>query len=81
MDSRPYAYREDIHDVQLELRNLYATTSSHNERLARLEKRQADDAAMKAPWNSPFPSAIGGTPQHGQYYYLYSVRPSIRLVS
>jgi hypothetical protein len=32
----------------------------------RLEKRQADDAALKSVWQSPFPSVLGGTPQHGK---------------
>ncbi|QSZ30033.1 hypothetical protein DSL72_004551 [Monilinia vaccinii-corymbosi] len=33
----------------------------------RLEKRQADDAALKSVWgtNSPFPGILSGTPQHG----------------
>lgn len=39
--------------------------NNHAERLSRLEKRQADDAAIKSVWNSPFPSALSGTPQHG----------------
>lgn len=31
-----------------------------------MERRQTEDAAIKSVWNpSPFPSVLGGTPQHG----------------
>lgn len=41
----------------------------HAERIARLERRQEDDARMKSVWGnqSPFPSVLSGTPQHGTY--------------
>lgn len=58
--------REELHDVQMELKRIQHVQQQHGERLRSLEKRQADDAALKSVWNSPFPSVLGGTPQHGQ---------------
>ncbi|KAK4157893.1 hypothetical protein C8A00DRAFT_39747 [Chaetomidium leptoderma] len=57
--------REEFHDVQMELKRIHHVQQLHGERLRSLEKRQADDAALKSVWNSPFPSVLGGTPQHG----------------
>ncbi|KAH6624901.1 hypothetical protein B0J18DRAFT_194624 [Chaetomium sp. MPI-SDFR-AT-0129] len=57
--------REELHDVQMELKRINHVQQMHTERLRSLEKRQADDAALKSVWNSPFPSVLGGTPQHG----------------
>ncbi|KAK4247734.1 hypothetical protein C7999DRAFT_31809 [Corynascus novoguineensis] len=57
--------REELHDVQMELKRIHHVQLMHGERLRSLEKRQADDAALKSVWNSPFPSVLGGTPQHG----------------
>ncbi|KAI0875104.1 hypothetical protein GGS24DRAFT_500182 [Hypoxylon argillaceum] len=49
----------------MDVKQMQIVQNSHAERLSRLEKRQADDAAIKSVWNSPFPSALSGTPQHG----------------
>ncbi|KAK8090132.1 ubiquitin carboxyl-terminal hydrolase 19 [Apiospora hydei] len=65
MDSRFPVSREELYSVQMDVKQLHLVQNSHAERLQRLEKRQADDAALKSVWNSPFPSALGGTPQHG----------------
>ncbi|KAH6654212.1 hypothetical protein BKA67DRAFT_592450 [Truncatella angustata] len=65
MDSRFPVFREELYNVQMDVKQLAHVQSSHAERLARLEKHQANESAMKSAWNSPFPSAIGGTPQHG----------------
>ncbi|EPE07269.1 ubiquitin carboxyl-terminal hydrolase 19 [Ophiostoma piceae UAMH 11346] len=66
MDTRFYVSREEFHNVQMDVRQLQAVQSSQSERLQRLEKRNHDDAAMRSAWsNSPFPSALVGTPQHG----------------
>ncbi|KAK4227735.1 hypothetical protein QBC38DRAFT_186335 [Podospora fimiseda] len=59
------ATREELHDVQMELKRVQHIQHQHSERLRQLERRQADDAALKSVWNSPFPSVLGGTPQHG----------------
>lgn len=65
MDPRFPVTREEFYNVQMDLKQVQAVQQSHSERLMRLEKRQADDAALKSVWNSPFPSVLGGTPQHG----------------
>ncbi|ORY59069.1 uncharacterized protein BCR38DRAFT_412788 [Pseudomassariella vexata] len=65
MDSRFPVTREEFYSVQMDVKQLHLVQNNHAERLSRLEKRQADDAALKSVWNSPFPSALGGTPQHG----------------
>ncbi|CAK7223501.1 hypothetical protein SEUCBS140593_005257 [Sporothrix eucalyptigena] len=50
----------------MDVRQLQAVQSTQIERIQRLEKRHQDDAAMRSAWsNSPFPSALVGTPQHG----------------
>ncbi|KJZ74086.1 hypothetical protein HIM_06535 [Hirsutella minnesotensis 3608] len=49
----------------MEVKQVQYTQSNHAERILRLEKRHADDAALKSVWNSPFPGVIGGTPQQG----------------
>ncbi|XP_044724315.1 ubiquitin carboxyl-terminal hydrolase 19 [Hirsutella rhossiliensis] len=49
----------------MELKQVQCSQSNHAERILRLEKRHADDAALKSVWNSPFPGVIGGTPQQG----------------
>jgi hypothetical protein len=59
--------REELQDVQMELKRIQHVQQLQGERLRSLEKRQADDAALKSVWNSPFPSVLGGTPQHGEY--------------
>ena len=44
--------------------------AEHGERIARLERRQDDDARLKSVWGntSPFPSVLsGGTPLTGMF--------------
>ncbi|KAK3333652.1 hypothetical protein B0T19DRAFT_354774 [Cercophora scortea] len=65
MDPRFIITRDEFHDVQMDLKRVQSIQNQHSERLRMLEKRQADDAALKSVWNSPFPSVLGGTPQHG----------------
>ncbi|KAI1492096.1 hypothetical protein F5X96DRAFT_668038 [Biscogniauxia mediterranea] len=65
MDPRFPISRDELYSVQMDVKQIQIVQNSHAERLSRLEKRQADDAAIKSAWNSPFPSALGGTPQHG----------------
>lgn len=69
MDPVFVATREELHDVQMELKRIQHVQQLHGERLRSLEKRQADDAALKSVWNSPFPSVLGGTPQHGEFAF------------
>lgn len=67
MDTRFFVSRDEFHIVQMDVRQIHAVQTSQNERLLRLEKRHQDDSAIRSAWsNSPFPSALVGTPQHGQ---------------
>ena len=68
MDSRftPVS-REDLHSLQMELKQVQINQNNQAERLLRLEKRQADDATLKSVWNSPFPGVLSGTPQQGRF--------------
>ena len=61
------ASKDDLWRLQNEMRNVYATQAEHADRLMRLEQRQDSDNRIKSPWGSqsPFPSTINGTPQHG----------------
>ncbi|PQE26652.1 ubiquitin carboxyl-terminal hydrolase 19 protein [Rutstroemia sp. NJR-2017a WRK4] len=51
----------------MDVKHVQAVQTNHADRLLRLEKRQADDAALKSVWGagSPFPGVLSGTPQHG----------------
>ena len=68
MDSQFPATREDLHHVQMDVKHVQAVQTNHADRILRLEKRQADDAALKSVWGpgSPFPGILSGTPQQGQ---------------
>lgn len=67
MDPQYMVTREELYHVQMDVKHVQAVQVNHADRLLRLEKRQADDAALKSVWGagSPFPSVLGGTPQHG----------------
>lgn len=57
----------------MEVKQVQFIQASHAERLMRLERRQTEDA-VKSVWNpSPFPSVLGGTPQHGKL--LHAIHP------
>jgi ubiquitin carboxyl-terminal hydrolase 4/11/15 len=53
---------------RLEMLKVQHTQADHAERLARIERRQEDDARMKSVWgtSSPFPGVLSGTPQQGE---------------
>lgn len=72
MDPQITATREDLYHVQMDVKHVQAVQINHSDRLLRLEKRQADDAALKSVWGtgSPFPSVLGGTPQQGKFRYI-----------
>lgn len=72
MDLQFIATREDLHNVAMEVKQVQAIQSNHADRLMRLEKRQADDAALKSVWGtgSPFPSILSGTPQQGELAWI-----------
>ncbi|RFU79977.1 ubiquitin carboxyl-terminal hydrolase 19 [Trichoderma arundinaceum] len=65
MDPRFPASREELHNLQMEIKHVQYIQATYAERLLRLEKRQAEDSALKSVWNSPFPGVLAGTPQHG----------------
>ena len=64
MDPRAAASRDELNCIHMDLKQLEVAQGNHAERLLRLERRQADDAAIKAAW-SPFPGVLAATPQHG----------------
>jgi hypothetical protein len=68
MDSQLTATREEIYHVQMDVKHVQAVQINHADRLLRLEKRLADDAALKSVWgtSSPFPGVLSGAPQQGQ---------------
>lgn len=76
MESHFTPTREEFYHVQMDVKHVQAVQTNHADRILRLEKRQADDAALKSVWNSPFPSVLGGTPQHGQSlpYIILQIR-------
>lgn len=63
------ASRDDLWRLQNEMKNVYATQAEHADRLSRLER---DDSRLKSTWGGqyPFPSTLGGTPQHGTCHQL-----------
>ncbi|KAL7909581.1 hypothetical protein GGI35DRAFT_387572 [Trichoderma velutinum] len=65
MDPRFSVSRDELYNLQMELKQVQYAQANHAERIVRLEKRQADDSALKSVWNSPFPGVLAGTPQHG----------------
>lgn len=66
MDPRFSVSRDELYNLQMELKQVQYAQANHAERIVRLEKRQADDSALKSVWNSPFPGVLAGTPQHGE---------------
>ncbi|XMA20111.1 hypothetical protein WAI453_012902 [Rhynchosporium graminicola] len=67
MESHFTASREDLYHVQMDVKHVQAVQNNHADRLMRLERRQADDAALKSVWgpSPPFPGILSGTPQQG----------------
>lgn len=51
--------------IQNDVARIQQVQAEHADRIARLERRQDDDARMKSVWgnSSPFPSVLSGTPQ------------------
>lgn len=71
----PYSSNNDTWRLQSEVARVQQVQVEHAERLARLERRQDEDARVKSVWgnSSPFPSVLSGTPQQGKHT---SVEPS-----
>lgn len=74
----PYSSNNDTWRLQSDVARIQQVQHEHSERIARIERRQDEDARMKSVWgsNSPFPSVLsGGTPQQGTFVlkgYLYA---------
>ena len=69
MDSYFSATKEDLQHVQMDVKHVQAVQINHADRILRLERRQADDAALKSVWGSgsPFPGVLSGTPIQGNH--------------
>jgi len=67
MDSQYLATREELYHVQMDVKHVQSVQINHSDRISRLERRQADDAALKSVWgtSSPFPGILSGTPIQG----------------
>lgn len=65
MDSQCITSREDVQSIQTDLKHVQAVQINHSDRLLKIEKRQADDAALKSVWgtSTAFPNVLSGTPQ------------------
>ena len=62
----PFAALTDtVFHQGMELKHVQTVQIMHSDRLLRIEKKQADDAALKSVWTSPFPSVLTGTPNQG----------------
>ncbi|EMC99063.1 hypothetical protein BAUCODRAFT_389678 [Baudoinia panamericana UAMH 10762] len=61
----PYSSNNDTWRLQTDVARIQQVQAEHSERIARLERRQDEDARVKSVWgsSSPFPSVLSGTPQ------------------
>ncbi|KAK1462825.1 hypothetical protein CMEL01_13936 [Colletotrichum melonis] len=66
MDHRFPITRDDLFNIQMDLKQIQLVQSNQGERLIRLERRQEQDASLKSVWQqNPFPGVLAGTPQQG----------------
>ncbi|TQN72892.1 hypothetical protein CSHISOI_02567 [Colletotrichum shisoi] len=66
MDHRFPITRDDLFNIQMDLKQIQLVQGTQGERLARLERRQEQDASLKSVWQQhPFPGVLAGTPQQG----------------
>ncbi|KAL0931655.1 ubiquitin carboxyl-terminal hydrolase 19 [Colletotrichum truncatum] len=66
MDHRFPIARDDFFNIQMDLKQIQLVQNNQGERLARLERRQDQDASLKSVWQQhPFPGVLAGTPQQG----------------
>lgn len=68
----PYSSNTEIWKLQTDVAKMQQVQTDHHERIARIERRQEDDARMRSVssvWgnSSPFPGVLGGTPQQGEW--------------
>lgn len=67
MDGHFSPTKESLYHLEMDVKHVHAVQINHADRILRLERRQADDAALKSVWNPPFPGVLG-TPQQGRYH-------------
>lgn len=62
-----FASRDELWHLQNDMKSVYSIQSEHADRLSRMERKLEEDNRVKSVWgtSSPFPSALGGTPQNG----------------
>ncbi|CRK39065.1 hypothetical protein BN1723_000625, partial [Verticillium longisporum] len=66
MDSRFAPPRDELYTLQMDLKQVQLVQNTQALRLARLERRQEQDANLKSVWQQhPFPGVLAGTPQQG----------------
>ncbi|KFY42544.1 hypothetical protein V495_04461 [Pseudogymnoascus sp. VKM F-4514 (FW-929)] len=65
MDGHFSPTKESLYHLEMDVKHVHAVQINHADRILRLERRQADDAALKSVWNPPFPGVLNGTPQQG----------------
>lgn len=65
----PYSSNNETWRLQSDVARVQQVQAEHAERIARLERRQEEDARVKSVWgqSSPFPSVLSGTPQQTPY--------------
>ncbi len=62
-----FAAREELWQLQNEMKAVQAIQLEQTERLHRIERRQEEDSRTRSVWGgaSPFPGTLAGTPQQG----------------
>ena len=82
MDSHYPATKEDLYHVQMDLKHVQSVQINHSDRISRLERRQADDAALKSVWGSgsPFPGILSGTPLQGELLEIVTCEATLTIV-
>jgi hypothetical protein len=80
MDLRFVVNREELSNLQMEVKQIQHIQNTHADRLMRLERRQNDDVALKSVWQSPFPGVLTGTPQQGMCIFLILFSENFQVV-
>lgn len=71
MDTRFSVGRDELYSLQMDLKQVQLVQTNQADRLARLERRQEQDANLKSVWQQhPFPGVLAGTPQQGELCHI-----------